>query len=70
MEQPTNEKSELFTELSKEEAATVNGACYYGDYESYSGYRQIDYGDYHPRRRYASRRSRYVYYVVNDDCDW
>ena len=53
MSQQTIEKTQLFSDLSAEEASTVNGGCYYS-YRSYS----------YPRRysRSYSRRYSSVYY--------
>ena len=54
MEQQTIEKPQLFTELSAEEAATVNGAHYYY-YGHYPRVRRVRY-------HYGYRRHRYSYY--------
>jgi len=51
--QDTQEKT-LFTEISAEESATVNGGWNY-----YSGYRRYNY--YRPRRVYYSYRRSYGY---------
>ena len=52
------QKSELFTELNSEEAASVNGGCYYGGYRRYR--RSSYYGGYYrPYRSYY--RTSYYY---------
>jgi hypothetical protein len=78
--QQTLEKPELFTDLSAEESATVNGACHYGyrSYRraSYYGYRSYRpryryasyYSEYRPRYRYASYYSYRPRYVSSYDC--
>ncbi|MFB2936839.1 hypothetical protein ACE1B6_16440 [Aerosakkonemataceae cyanobacterium BLCC-F154] len=64
----------LFTELNSEEAASVNGGCYYGGYRRsryrrssyYGGYRRsfrrVYYRSYYSRPRYYSySRASYGY---------
>ncbi|MFB2878232.1 hypothetical protein [Floridanema aerugineum] len=64
------EKPELFTELNSEEAASVNGGCYYGGY-GYRRYRRTSYyggyrSYYRPYRvyyrTYYYRPRTYTYY--------
>lgn len=56
----TNNKSELFTDLSQEQSETVQGGCH-RYYRSYSYYRPYSYGyyDYEPRGYYYAPRSYY-----------
>ena len=79
MTQQTIEKPELFTDLSAEESATVNGACYYGyryrrsSYYSYRPryrYASYYYSEYRPRYRYVSYYSYRPRYSSYYDCDY